>query len=113
MLSAQQRQRFFFRGTGPQTGMVRVRPELAGAVTVAPLNLLDKTWSIPGPFDAIFCRNVIIHFDKETQEIILKRFVSMLKPNGILFAGHSENFSQISKEFYLRGQTVYGLTKDR
>jgi chemotaxis protein methyltransferase CheR len=55
----------------------------------------------------------MINFDKETQEKILRRFVSMLKPGGILFAGHSENFSQISKEFYLRGQTVYGLTKER
>lgn len=112
-LSPQQLQRFFFRGTGPHSGMVRVRPELANTITFAQLNLLGSDWSLPGPFDAIFCRNVMIYFDKETQEKILRRFVSMLKPGGILFAGHSENFSQISKEFYLRGQTVYGLTKER
>lgn len=112
-LSPQQMQRFFFRGTGPHAGMVRVRPELANTVTFARLNLLANEWAIPGPFDAIFCRNVMIYFDKETQEKILKRFVTQLKPGGILFAGHSENFSQISKEFYLRGQTVYGLTKER
>ncbi|AXF75635.1 protein-glutamate O-methyltransferase CheR [Erwinia tracheiphila] len=112
-LSPQQMQRFFFRGTGPHAGMVRVRPELANTVTFARLNLLANEWVLPGPFDAIFCRNVMIYFDKETQEKILRRFVTQLKPGGILFAGHSENFSQISKEFYLRGQTVYGLTKER
>ncbi|WP_034915472.1 MULTISPECIES: protein-glutamate O-methyltransferase CheR [Erwinia] len=112
-LSSQQLQKFFFRGTGPHAGMVRVRPELANMISFAQLNLLANEWAVPGPFDAIFCRNVMIYFDKETQEKILRRFVTMLKPGGILFAGHSENFSQISKEFYLRGQTVYGLTKER
>lgn len=112
-LSPQQLQRFFLRGTGPHTGMVRVRSELAGMVSFAQLNLLAHEWPVPGPFDAIFCRNVMIYFDKETQEKILRRFVPLLKPGGMLFAGHSENFSQVSKEFYLRGQTVYGLTKER
>lgn len=112
-LSPQQLQRFFLRGTGPHSGLVRVRPDLASMVHFQQLNLLAPEWSIPGPFDAIFCRNVMIYFDKETQERILRRFVPMLKPGGLLFAGHSENFSQISREFYLRGQTVYGLAKER
>ncbi|MCU5773346.1 protein-glutamate O-methyltransferase CheR [Erwiniaceae bacterium BAC15a-03b] len=112
-ISPQQLQRFFLRGTGPHSGMVRVRPELAGMVNYAQLNLLAPEWPLPGPFDVIFCRNIMIYFDKETQEKILRRFVPLLKPGGLLFAGHSENFSQISKEFYLRGQTVYGLTKER
>ncbi|AIX73402.1 MAG: protein-glutamate O-methyltransferase CheR [Mixta calida] len=112
-LSQPQMQRFFLRGTGPHSGMVRVRSELASTVNFFQLNLLAHEWALPGPFDAIFCRNVMIYFDKETQEKILRRFVPLLKPGGLLFAGHSENFSQISKEFYLRGQTVYGLTKER
>ncbi|WP_455815992.1 protein-glutamate O-methyltransferase CheR [Pseudomonas cerasi] len=112
-LSPQQMQRYFLRGTGPHEGMVRARPELANMVTFAQLNLLANDWALPGQFDVIFCRNVMIYFDKETQEKILRRFVPLLKPGGLLFAGHSENFSQISKEFYLRGQTVYGLTKER
>ncbi|AUX72957.1 protein-glutamate O-methyltransferase CheR [Erwinia pyrifoliae] len=112
-LSQPQLQRFFLRGTGPQEGMVRVRPELTNRVTFSQLNLLANDWALPGTFNAIFCRNVMIYFDKETQEKILRRFVPLLKPGGLLFAGHSENFSQISKEFYLRGQTVYGLTKER
>ncbi|WP_286229232.1 protein-glutamate O-methyltransferase CheR [Yersinia pseudotuberculosis] len=112
-LSTQQMQRYFLRGTGPHQGMVRVRPELTNLVQFQQLNLLAPEWALPGQFDAIFCRNVMIYFDKETQERILRRFVPLLKPGGLMFAGHSENFSQISREFYLRGQTVYGLTKER
>jgi chemotaxis protein methyltransferase CheR len=106
-------QKFFFKGTGPHSGLVRVRPELAQMVAFQQLNLLASQWQLNGPFDAIFCRNVMIYFDKETQEAILRRFVPLLKPGGLMFAGHSENFSQISREFYLRGQTVYGLAKER
>lgn len=112
-LSAQQMQKFFFKGTGPHNGLVRIRPELAQMVAFQQLNLLASQWHLNGPFDAIFCRNVMIYFDKETQEAILRRFVPLLKPGGLMFAGHSENFSQISREFYLRGQTVYGLAKER
>jgi chemotaxis protein methyltransferase CheR len=112
-LSPQQMQRFFLRGTGPHEGLVRVRPELAAMITFQPLNLLAPEWALPGQFDAIFCRNVMIYFDKETQERILRRFVPLLKPGGLMFAGHSENFSQISREFCLRGQTVYSLAKEK
>ncbi|HGM6860755.1 TPA: protein-glutamate O-methyltransferase CheR [Serratia rubidaea] len=112
-LTAGQLQRYFLRGTGPHQGLVRIRPELAAQVHFQPLNLLAPQWDLPGQFDAIFCRNVMIYFDKATQEKILRRFVPLLKPGGLMFAGHSENFSQISRDFYLRGQTVYGLTKER
>ncbi len=112
-LSPQQMQRYFMRGTGPHEGLVRVRSDLANHIEFASINLLDKQASIPGPFDAIFCRNVMIYFDKTTQQEILNRFVPLLKPGGLLFAGHSENFSNLSREFWLRGQTVYGLSKER
>jgi len=112
-LSPQQLQRYFMRGTGPHEGLVRVRSELGNAVEFAALNLLDKQYNVPGPFDAIFCRNVMIYFDKGTQQEILKRFVPLLKPGGLLFAGHSENFSNLSRDFWLRGQTVYALSKER
>jgi chemotaxis protein methyltransferase CheR len=101
------------RGTGPHDGLVRVRQELANNVEFTQLNLLDKQYNVPGPFDAIFCRNVMIYFDKTTQQEILRRFVPLLKPDGLLFAGHSENFSNLVREFSLRGQTVYALSKDK
>jgi len=112
-LSPQQLQRYFMRGTGPHAGLVRVRQELANFVDFQPLNLLDKQYNVPGPFDAIFCRNVMIYFDKTTQQDILRRFAPMLKPDGLMFAGHSENFSNLVREFTLRGQTVYALSKDK
>ncbi|MBK5929770.1 chemotaxis protein CheR [Halochromatium salexigens] len=101
--------RYFQRGTGGQVGLARVRPELRHMVEFEVLNLLAPGWSIKGPFDAIFCRNTMIYFDKSTQARILERFAPLLKPDGLLFAGHSENFSYISQAFRLRGQTIYTL----
>jgi chemotaxis protein methyltransferase CheR len=103
--------RFFLRGKGDQAGMVRVRPELRQLVTFKQLNLLADSWPVTGSFDVIFCRNVMIYFDKPTQGKILSRFAPMLKPNGLLFAGHSENFLYVSDAFKLRGKTVYELAK--
>ena len=79
-------------------------------VQFSQLNLLDPKWALKPPFDAIFCRNVMIYFDKPTQGKILQRFSPLMKPHGLLFAGHSENFSFANHTFRLRGQTVYELT---
>ncbi len=99
--------RFFLKGRGANEGQVRVRPEIADMVRYETLNLLAPAWQINEQFDVIFCRNVMIYFDKPTQARILERFVPLLKPGGLLFAGHSENFTYISRDFRLRGQTVY------
>ncbi len=109
-MDPQRLRRFFLRGKGANSGMVRVRPELAEMIDFHALNLLAPRWEIGGPFDVIFCRNVMIYFDKATQANILKRFVPLLKPGGLLFAGHSENFTYISQSFRLKGQTVYELS---
>ncbi|MCX2780088.1 CheR family methyltransferase [Microbulbifer thermotolerans] len=101
--------RFFLKGTGARAGLVRVRPQLAGRVRFEKLNLIHGNWPIKGNLDAIFCRNVMIYFDKAAQARMLERFAPLLKPDGLLFVGHSENFSQLSKHFRLRGQTVYTL----
>jgi chemotaxis protein methyltransferase CheR len=101
--------RFFQRGRGERSGLVRVRPELRQMVTFKPLNLLAGNWPLSGAFDVIFCRNVMIYFDKPTQGQILARFVPLMKPDGLLFAGHSENFMYASDAFRLRGKTVYEL----
>ena len=110
-LAADKVKRFFLRGEGAQTGFVRVRPELRAMVSFRQLNLLASPWSIRGPLDAIFCRNVMIYFDKETQLKILERFAPLLQPDGLLFAGHSESFTQATHVFKLRGKTVYELAK--
>ncbi|RSZ57980.1 chemotaxis protein CheR [Massilia atriviolacea] len=101
--------RFFLRGKGDQAGMVRVRQELRQLITFKQLNLLGDGWPLKGPFDVIFCRNVMIYFDKATQRKILSRFVPLMKPDALLFAGHSENFLYVSESLKLRGKTVYEL----
>ncbi|MGY6420323.1 protein-glutamate O-methyltransferase CheR [Proteus mirabilis] len=105
--------KYFLKGVGDFAGYVKIRPQVSEMVTFQYLNLLDKQWKLEGPFDAIFCRNVMIYFDKTTQQSLLHRFIPLLKPDGMLFVGHSENVSQLSKDFYLQGHTVYGLTPAR
>lgn len=99
--------RYFLRGTGRQTGLVRIKPVVRERVTFRELNLVSPGWLIDQKFDAIFCRNTMIYFDRKTQKQILERFVPLLKPGGLLFAGHSENFTYVSGRFRLLGQTVY------
>lgn len=110
-LSPERLRKFFQRGKGAQSGYGRVRPELRKLITFEKLNLLSDHWPVSGPFDVIFCRNVMIYFDKATQGKILSRFAPLMKPSGILFAGHSENFLYLSDAFKLRGKTVYELDK--
>jgi len=103
--------RFFQKGTGAQDGLVRVRPELRKLIHFRPLNLCAPAWQVAGPFDAIFCRNIMIYFDKPTQRAILSRLVPLMQPDALLFAGHSENFLYVSDALRLRGKTVYERAK--
>lgn len=112
-LSTERLRRFFNKGTGGNAGKVRVRPEVAAMVKFSRLNLLDPSWPVKEPVDAIFCRNVMIYFDKPTQKKVLDRFAPLLKPEGLLFAGHSENASLVSPGFKAVGQTVYELAKGK
>lgn len=108
-MSQERVKKFFLRGKGAQSGLVRVRPELRDMISFRQLNLLEERWDLPGEFDAIFCRNVMIYFDKQTQGKILRKFKPLLKSDGLLFAGHSENFLYVTDDFKLRGKTVYVL----
>jgi chemotaxis protein methyltransferase CheR len=110
-LTDSQRRRFFLRGTGKHEGTVRVRNEVRSLVTFSQFNLLDAKWSVNGPFDAIFCRNVMIYFDKATQRQILQKLAPLLHPHGLLFAGHSECFVHAADVVRLRGKTVYEPTR--
>jgi len=112
-MAPERAKRFFLRGKGAREGMVRVRPELRQMITFKQVNLLESNWGISGQFDAIFCRNVMIYFDKPTQGKILDRFAPLMKPDGLLFAGHSENFLYVTDAFKLRGKTVYELDPNK
>ncbi len=110
-MSSDRIKRFFLKGTGKHEGMARVRKELRDMITFRQLNLLDASWPIRGPFDAIFCRNVMIYFDKPTQYQILQKFVPLLGHDGLMFAGHSESFHHAADLFKLRSKTVYELAQ--
>ncbi|NMG43721.1 chemotaxis protein CheR [Aromatoleum toluvorans] len=99
--------RYFERGAGLAPDEVRVRPELKRLLTFRRINLLDPVWPVQGPLDAIFCRNVMIYFDKTTQYGILRRFAPLLRKDGALFAGHSESFLHAGDLFRSLGRTVY------
>ena len=92
-------------------GMAKIKPEIREMVSFEKINLLDDRWPAKGPYDAIFCRNVMIYFDKDTQAKILRKFSPLLKKDGLLFAGHSESFHHVPDIFRLRGKTVYELAK--
>ncbi len=112
-LSISRRDQFFMRGTGGRAGSVKVRKELIDMISFEKVNLLDSNWPFHAPFDAIFCRNVMIYFDKPTQMEVLNKFTRVMHPDTLLFFGHSENFLHMSKTFKLHGKTVYQLqTKD-
>lgn len=100
---------FFLKGSGQNAGSARVRQELRDMVTFRQLNLLANSWPIRGPFEAIFCRNVMIYFDKPTQYKILNKFAPLLTRDGLLFTGHSESLQHAANLFKLRGKTVYEL----
>ena len=97
----------FFTPDASAPGAYRVRPELQRLISFRRVNLLENNWSVRGPLDAIFCRNVMIYFDKDTQYAILKRFVPLLDKEGALFAGHSESFLHAADLFRPLGRTVY------
>lgn len=76
-------------------------------ITFNQLNLLDTQWPMRGKFDVIFCRNVVIYFDKETQKILFDRYASALKDDGWLYIGHSESLFKVCDRFKLIGKTIY------
>lgn len=106
-VSPERLQKFFLRGKGGNAGMVRAKPELRRAIDFMSVNLIRDDWPFKEPFDVVFCRNVMIYFDAATQRKVLERIHRVLKPGGMLFVGHAENFSESRDLFTLRGKTVY------
>ena len=101
------RRRYFQRGQGAQAGYCRVRPALQALVQFRPLNLLDPRYPMRGPFKAVFCRNVMIYFDKPTQYAVLAKIMPLMADDGLFFAGHSESFFHAADLVRSCGRTVY------
>lgn len=100
--------RWFMRKKGDES-FVRVRPELQEIIRFKQLNLLHE-WPFKGPMDAIFCRNVVIYFDKETQRGLFSRYADVLADDAPLFIGHSETLFKVSDQFRSLGGTIYRKT---
>ena len=101
------KRRYFQRGSGPNEGKCRVHPALRQMIEFRPLNLLAPRYDVAGPFTAMFCRNVMIYFDKPTQRGILTRLVPHLADDGMLYTGHSENYLHAADIIQPCGRTLY------
>ncbi|ATG90232.1 CheR family methyltransferase [Methylomonas koyamae] len=108
-ISEQRLKRWFQKGRGRQANKVRVKPELRAAVTFRQLNLM-RDWPMRGRFDVIFCRNVLIYFDRQTKTKLAERYASLLEAGGYLFIGHSESLHQLDTAFEPIGNTIYRKT---
>jgi chemotaxis protein methyltransferase CheR len=106
-LTPERQRRHFLRGTGANGGLMRVRPELARMIEFRAHNLMDARWSLGEPFDVVFCRNVMIYFDNATQRRVLGQIHAAMRPRGLMYVGHSENFTDVRDLFRLRGKTIY------
>jgi chemotaxis protein methyltransferase CheR len=112
-VSISQKKQFFQRGIGDNSGKARIVPALRNLIEFQKINLLDANWALQAPFDVIFCRNVMIYFDKPTQLTLLERMVKLLTPEGLYIAGHSESFSQAGHLVKLIGKTTYTPAKQK
>jgi chemotaxis protein methyltransferase CheR len=107
-LNPERLKKHFMRGTGSNAGFIRAKPELTKMIDFRPFNLMSASWASLGePFDMVFCRNVMIYFDHGTQRKVLERIHGVMKPGGLLFVGHSENFTDSRDLFHLQGKTIY------
>jgi chemotaxis protein methyltransferase CheR len=100
-------QRHFLRGRGERAGVYKVKPHLAEMIRFRRLNLMDEQFPIKTPLDLVFCRNVMIYFDRPTQERLVNKFHRYLKPGGYLFIGHSESLQWVEHPFTSVAPTIY------
>jgi chemotaxis protein methyltransferase CheR len=106
-LSPEMVKRHFLRGTGEQKGYVKVKPQVSEMVMYRRMNLMDESFPIRSPLDVLFCRNVMIYFDRPTQAKLMAKFHRYLKPGGYLFIGHSESLQWIDHPFAYVAPTIY------
>jgi chemotaxis protein methyltransferase CheR len=97
----------YFQPTEDSDGaVIKVAQDVRSLITFRPLNLVEA-WPMKGPFDAIFCRNVMIYFDAPTKSKLIDRFIRLIKPGGFLYIGHSESLLGSHPGLQLMGRTIY------
>jgi chemotaxis protein methyltransferase CheR len=106
-LSSDLVRRHFLLGKGSRRELVKIKPHIANMAVFRRINLMDDRYPIKSLLDVIFCRNVMIYFDRETQAKVLARLSRYLKPGGYLFLGHSETMQGISDAFHYVAPTIY------
>lgn len=109
-ISEERKKRWFLKGSGSMQGWVRTKPELQEMIEFGQVNLMNEWPTIKERLDVIFCRNVVIYFDKPTQSKLFDRFADQLVAGGHLFVGHSESLYKVCDRFELLGKTVYKRT---
>lgn len=105
-LDVERKRKWFSKGKGSQDGIVKVSDALKELITFKQLNLLER-WPMTGSFDIIFCRNVLIYFDKATQARLITRYYDLLRPGGLLFLGHSESIAKGTLDYEFLGRTMF------
>jgi chemotaxis protein methyltransferase CheR len=103
------RKRFMLRGFGSKEGLMTAGPEIRSVVRFARVNLNERAWPIRGPFDLVFCRNVLIYFDRPTKERVVGQLLAELAPSGLLFLGHAESLTGMGLPVTAARPTVYRL----
>ncbi|HUV49814.1 MAG TPA: protein-glutamate O-methyltransferase [Anaerolineae bacterium] len=101
------REKYLMRGKNSQKELCRVVPELRNCITFRHLNFMDKDFGIRPSMDIIFCRNVVIYFDQQTQRKLFEKFYDQLVPGGYLFIGHSESLHGINERFQNVDRAMY------
>ncbi|MPQ75679.1 protein-glutamate O-methyltransferase CheR [Hydrogenovibrio sp. JE_KL2] len=105
-VSEARKKNWFMKGKGSNDGYVKVKPDLQSIIEFGQINLMNE-WPIKDQIDVIFCRNVVIYFDKETQSKLFNRYADLLREKGYLFVGHSESLYKVCDRFELLGKTIY------
>ena len=104
------KKKYLLRSRDKSRHLIRVCPELRAKVVFRRINFMENDFGIAEQMDIIFCRNVVIYFDKLTQEKLMRKFQSQLRPGGYLFLGHSETLNGVDVDFKVAGSTVYQKT---
>lgn len=105
-LSAERQARFFHETQDGRPGSRQINPDVAALITFKQLNLMQSL-PMKGPLDVVFCRNVVIYFDKDTQRDLFARISQLQRPGDLLFLGHSESLFKVSESYALIGKSIY------
>ena len=101
------KKKYMLKGKDPQSGLVRMKPELRARLSFARINFMDEHYQADDSFDVVFCRNVIIYFERKIQELILGRLCSHVRPGGYLVLGHSETLTGMNVPLRSVAPTIY------